>query len=104
MPSLARGPKIRVDVELAAKTDQALFGPHGRAVELGEPGRAEEHGVRGPAGGQRLGGQRVAVLVDGVAPERMLFDRDVDRQRVEDTDGRVADLAGRCRRREGRRS
>ena len=32
----ARRPKIRVDVELAAQTDQALFGSHGRAVELGE--------------------------------------------------------------------
>ena len=32
------------------------------------------------------------MLVDGTAPERMLLDRDVDRQRVEHTDGRVADL------------
>jgi len=77
-----RGAKIRVDVELAPKTDQALLGAHRCAVELREAGRAEEDGVRGPAGGQRFRGQRVAVLVDGAAAERMLLDPDVDRQRI----------------------
>jgi hypothetical protein len=32
------------------------------------------------------------MLVNGMAPERMLFDRDVDRQRSEHTDRRLAHL------------
>ena len=69
-----------------------MFGPHGRAVELGEADRAEQNGVCCPAGGERFCRQRIAVLVNGMASERMLFDRDVDRQRGEHTDRGVAHL------------
>ena len=69
MPLAARRAEVRVDVELAAKADQALLGAHGRAVELGQPDGAEQDGVGDPARRERLRRQRVAVAWIAAPPK-----------------------------------
>ena len=67
--------QVGVQAELGAQLEQPLLGPHGAGlvgVPLRAAERAEQDGVGGLAGGERLVGERGAVQVDGRASRRVL--------------------------------
>ena len=74
-----RRAQVRVDVELLAQIDQRLLGALRRAVPLRAADRAEQHGVGAATGLQRVVGQRLAVVVECVAADRLLLEADSKR-------------------------
>jgi hypothetical protein len=86
-PFAACGAEVRVDVELAAKSEQTLLGPDCGAVEARVADRAEEDGVGGLGGGEGLGGQRVAGGVDRRPAEGVLLQLQVERKLAQDARG-----------------
>ena len=83
-PLAARGPEVRVDVELAAKAQEPLLGTHLGPVEARIADSAHEHRVGVAGRGERFGRQRVAGLEDRGAAEQVLLELEVERQLAED--------------------
>jgi hypothetical protein len=84
--------EVRVDVELPAEADQPVLGPHLRAVELRRADRPHEDRVGGPAGGERLGRERVAGLPDRRSAEAVLFELEPEGQLPQHAGGDRANL------------
>ena len=78
-----RRAQVRVGVERGAQREQALLGPHVRAVELGVAHRAFQHGNGGETRVARLVGKRRAGCANRGGADQPLVEHDVGREQLE---------------------